>query len=218
MLCTAANTVGQGVWKEDPVTSTHARIARAVATAVVVFFLAAGAHVAGGAALPDPLILVGLGGLTLLTITIVARRKLTVGGTLVILGAGQVVLHEAFSNLSSTAACMPASGEHLGPQQVHCVPVDALGHVHGISLINDPLMAGMHMAAVAVTALMLVYGETALELALRWLRPLVAVPDVAASMFPLPDLPLPPVSPAGSYLSPLLDVRPLRGPPLSLGS
>lgn len=195
-------------------TSTHARIARAVFTGAAVFSLAAGAHLAGGAALPSPLILAGLAGLTLLAVTVFARRKFSVGGVLAILGGGQVLLHEAFSALTTTTACVPASRGHFGSQQVHCAPADVLEHAHGFSLVDDPLMFLTHAIAVLVTALMLAHGETALELALRWLRPLAALPQVAA--YPSrTELPRTPERPTRNYLSPLLDMRPLRGPPLS---
>lgn len=198
-------------------TSRSARIARASATAVVVFSLAAGAHLAGGSALPNPLILTGLGMITLLAVTVLARRKLPLTGVLAVIAAGQVLLHEAFSTLTTTAACIPATRNHFGPQQVHCAPAGVLEHAHGAVLFESPVMMGTHAAAVVATALMLSHGETALELALQWFRPLSTLPRVPTCP-PLADLPLVPVRPARTYLSPLLDIRPLRGPPLSLCS
>ena len=195
-------------------TSTNARIARGVSTAVVVFFLAAGAHLAGGAALPSPLILAGLAGLTLLAVTVLVRRTLSTGAVLAVIGAGQILLHETFSALTTTTACVPASRGHFGAQQVHCAPADVVVHAHGFSLAEDPLMMLTHVIAVVVTALMLAHGEMALRLALRWLRPLAALPRLATYP-PRADLPLLPERPTPNYLSPLLDFRPLRGPPLS---
>ena len=194
--------------------STHARIVRAAATAVVVFFLAAGAHLAGGAALPNPLILGTLAVTTLLAVTILARKKLSLPAVLGILGAGQLLLHEAFTTLTTTAACVPASRSHFGPQQVHCAPTGGAEHAHAFSLFDSPLMFAAHAAAVVVTALMLYHGEAALELAAQWLRPLAALPQLK-SQPPLADLPLIPEAPVRNYLEPLLTMRPLRGPPLT---
>lgn len=192
---------------------THVRMLRAAATAVVVFFLAAGAHLAGGAALPSPLILGTLAVTTLLVVTILSRRKLSFPSVLGILGAGQVLLHEAFTTLTTTAACVPAPRGHFGPQQVHCAPTGGLEHAHAFSMSDSPLMLGAHAAAVVVTALMLYHGEAALELAAQWLRPLVALPQLVIYP-PLADLPLLPDAPVRNYLEPLLNIRPLRGPPL----
>jgi hypothetical protein len=193
--------------------STHARIVRAVATAVVVFFVAAGAHVAGGAALPNPLILGTLAVTTLLAVTILSRKRLALPAVLGILGAGQLLLHGGFTTLTTTAACVPASRDHFGPQQVHCAPAGGLEHAHAFSMFDSPLMFAAHAAAVVVTALMLYHGEAALELAVQWLRPLAKLPRLVTNP-PLADLPLIPEAPVRNYLDPLLTMRPLRGPPL----
>ncbi|NJC21168.1 hypothetical protein BJ994_000244 [Arthrobacter pigmenti] len=192
---------------------THARIVRAVATAVVVFFLAAGAHLAGGAALPSPLILAALAAATLLGVTVLARKKLPLPAVLGVLGFGQIALHQAFTTLTTTTACVPATRGHFGTQQVHCASSAAVEHLHAFAVFDSPLMFAAHTAAVAVTALMLYHGETALLLALHWFRPLAARPRLA-TFLPLADLPLIPAAPARSYLEPLLNIRPLRGPPL----
>ncbi|MFP5315082.1 MAG: hypothetical protein ACLGHS_06865 [Actinomycetes bacterium] len=195
-------------------TRNNERMMRATVTAGVVFLLAAGAHIAGGAALPDPLILGTLAVTTVLATTVLSRRKLSLPSVLGVLGAGQVLLHEAFSTLTTTAACVPSSRAHFGPQQVHCAPAGGMEHAHASSLLDNPLMFAAHAGAVVATALMLYYGETALELAAQWLRPLVALPRLV--VFPPPaDLPVFPDAPVRSYLEPLLTVRPLRGPPLA---
>lgn len=194
-------------------TRNHVRMIRSAVTAGVVFLLASGAHIAGGAALPDPLILGTLAMTTVLAVTILSRRKLSLPSVLGVLGAGQVLLHHAFSTLTSTAACAPATRAHFGPQQVHCVPAGGMEHVHAFSLFDNPLMFAAHAAAVGATALMLYYGETALELAAQWLRPLLALPRLVVFP-PLADLPVFPDAPVRSYLEPLLTVRPLRGPPV----
>lgn len=195
-------------------TSSHARILRAAACAVVVFFLAAGAHLAGGAALPSPLILGTLAVTTLLGATVLSRRKLSLPAVLGVLSAGQLLLHEAFTMLTTTAACVPAARGHFGPQQVHCTPTGGLEHAHVFSLFDSPLMFAAHAGAVVVTALMLYYGEAAVELAAQWLRPLAVLARLRA-VLPVADLPPIPEAPARNYLAPLLNIRPLRGPPLS---
>ncbi|WP_309069916.1 hypothetical protein [Arthrobacter sp.] len=194
-------------------TSSHARILRAAACAVVVFFLAAGAHLAGGAALPSPFILGALAVTTLLAATVLSRSKLSLPAVLGVLSAGQLLLHEAFTMLTTAAACVPAARDHFGPQQVHCSPTGGLEHAHAFSLFDNPVMFGAHAVAVVVTALMLYHGESAVELAVQWLRPLVMLPRLRA-ILPVTDLPPLPDIPARNYLAPLLDFRPLRGPPL----
>ncbi|WP_323960226.1 hypothetical protein GC088_01845 [Arthrobacter sp. JZ12] len=193
---------------------THARMLRSTATAAVVFFLAAGAHLAGGAALPGLHILAALAVSTLLAVTVLARKKLSLAAVLGILGLGQLVLHEAFTTLTTTAAaCVPTSRGHFGPQQVHCQPVGLMEHAHAFSLFDSPMMLAAHAAAVVVTALMLHYGETAIELALQWFRPLAALPRILPTI-PVADLPPVPEVPTRRYSAPLLAVSPLRGPPL----
>lgn len=194
--------------------STHARLVRAIATAVVIFFLAAGAHLAGGAGLPSPLILGTLAVTTLLAVTILSRKKLPLPAVLGTLGAGQVLLHQAFTTLTTTAACIPTSSVHFGPQQVHCTPAGGMEHAHAFSMFDNPLMLAAHAGAVIVTALMLYHGEASLELAAQWLRPLAALPRLVAFP-PLADLPVIPAAPVHDYLAPLLSMRLLRGPPLS---
>ncbi len=193
--------------------STNARILRAVATAVVVFSVAAGAHVAGGAALPSPLILAALGASTLLAVTVLARNQLSLAGLLGILGVGQFALHQAFTMLTTTTACVAAPRGHFGTQQVHCAPAGAMEHAHAFVMFDSPAMFGAHTAAVVVTALMLFHGESTLKLALRWLRPLAILPRVG-TFPPRVDLPPAPETPVRNYLHPLLNIRPLRGPPL----
>lgn len=194
--------------------SSHARILRAAACAVVVFFLAAGAHLAGGAALPSPFILGALAATTLLAATVLSRRKLSLPAVLGVLTAGQLLLHEAFTMLTTAVACVPAARGHFGPQQVHCTPTGGLEHVHAFSLFDSPLMFAAHAGAVVVTAMMLYHGEAAVELAVQWLRPLARLPRLSA-VLPLADLPPVPEEPARNYLAPLVSIRPLRGPPLS---
>lgn len=195
-------------------TATHARVLRAAATAVVIFSLATGAHLAGGAALPNPLILGTLAVATLLTVTILSRRKLPLPAVLGVLGAGQMVLHEAFITLTTTTAvCVAASRDHFGAEQVHCAPAIGIEHAHAFPLLDSPLMFAAHAAAVVLTALMLHSGETALELVVQWLRPLATLPRLCTYP-PLADLPTIPAPLTRNYLEPLLNIRPLRGPPL----
>lgn len=193
---------------------THARIMRAAATAAVVFPLAAGAHLMGGATLPSPFILVALAISTLLAVTVIARRKLPLPAVLGVLGGGQLVLHQAFTTLTTTAsACVPTSRGHFGPQQVHCAPAAVTEHTHAFSLFDSPLMLAAHAAAVVVTALLLYHGEAAVELVVQWLRPLATLPRLLPNV-PEAELPSVPEAPARRYSAPHLIIRPLRGPPL----
>ncbi|WP_155853972.1 hypothetical protein [Arthrobacter sp. H5] len=190
---------------------TTARILRASATAVVVLSLATGAHLAGGGQLPGLLILAALAAATLLAVTVAAQRKLSLPAVLGILGIGQFVLHQAFNTLTTTTACLPAPGGHYGMQQVHCAPT-GLEHAHAGAAPDGALMLAAHAAAVVITALMLHRGEAALVLTVQWLRPLFALPGLAAQ-FPQTPLPRFRTISRPSYRHPVLVVPTLRGPP-----
>jgi hypothetical protein len=105
-----------------------------------VFSLAAGGHVLGGGTLLPALILVALVALALIPVTRLTGRRLSAPMLLGMLGAGQLVLHEAFMALSHPAACLPnAPGVHAGhtaaggTAAIHCLPLEvvvpALGRV-----------------------------------------------------------------------------------------
>lgn len=146
-------------------------------TAVVVSLAAAG-HLAAGGALPPALPMLGLGVGLLGPVAWVARRTLSLPRVLVLLGVTQIGLHEVFTAWSTPTDC-PAGGHghHMPPAPGQsCLPggVPGMGH-HGLDEFGAAMPAG-HLAAVVLTAVAISTAENALEWALAWLRPLVAVP------------------------------------------
>ena len=53
----------------------HARMLRAAVVSAIVLVLSAGAHLGGGGLLPHPGVFVGLAALTMLSATVVAKRR-----------------------------------------------------------------------------------------------------------------------------------------------
>lgn len=141
--------------------------------------LAAGAHTLAGGALPAPAILAALLALTLLASVLATKIRLGLPAMTAVLGAGQVLLHEAFTALADTGTpqtALPAVHQHddgaaLAGALQHLSP--ALGHSagHG-SLTHDPGMLLAHVVATLLTALLLARGEAALWALAAWLRPL----------------------------------------------
>lgn len=162
------------------------RLSRAVVLATSVLFLAAGAHLAGGGSLPDPLIVLGLLALVTLPVIALAGRKISTPAMFAVLAAGQLGLHEAFASLSTSTSGAPA----LAP---------SAAHVHVLTLLaargpgqqvhtDTALMLLAHTIATVLTSLLLARGEAALWALLAWLSPLVRL-LVAASPRPRPAVP-----------------------------
>ncbi|MBP2218252.1 hypothetical protein [Arthrobacter sp. CAN_C5] len=191
--------------------SPFSRLARSLATSVVVLSLAAGAHVIGGGHLPAPLIVAVLGSATLLAVTVIAKKALSLPALLLVLGLGQWLLHTAFSLASTTSACVAAPARHYAVQSVSCLPNGA--HAHAASAHTDVWMLALHALAVVATGFMLQRGEAAARLAASWLVPLLRLPDVVGPV-PAPRIPLFPPAPVRRSARAFRDVPPLRGPPL----
>lgn len=190
--------------------SPFARLARSFATSAVVLSLAAGAHVIGGGHLPAPLIVAVLGSATLLAVTVIARKALTLPALLLVLGLGQWLLHTAFSLTSTASACVAAPARHYAVQSVSCFPSGA--HAHAASAHADVWMLALHALAVVATGVMLQRGETAARMAASWLVPLLRLPDVVGHV-PAPRVPPFPPAPVRRSARAFRDVPPLRGPP-----
>jgi len=150
-----------------------------VATTTVA--LAAAAHVVAGGQLPAPAILIAFLALTGLVSTAATRLKLNLFTMTGLLGAGQVVLHEAFSAFSAPiagaltdAGTTGAGGHHAGGIPLP-VPADHL-QLHALdSALALSMLAG-HALATLACALLLARGEDALWSLAAWLRPLVQLP------------------------------------------
>ncbi|MGY4544186.1 hypothetical protein ACVWY0_004129 [Arthrobacter sp. UYNi723] len=199
--------------------TNHARppfhFLRAASLSTGVLTLAAGAHVAGGGDLPSPGILLAVLALTVLAATTATRLRLNFPAMLSVLGAGQFILHEAFTAFSSsgTAVSTAPSGLHNAHLAGAAAPVIAAsGHVH------DPGSAGIlmlltHTLATGACALLLAKGEAALWALAAWLRPLVRLPEAVT-----PDAGTPRAVPGPPTVLPLRPWRNLRqhsrrGPP-----
>ena len=195
------------------------RALRAASLGVVGFVLALVAHVAAEGAAPEPVALLLLAGLTGLVAVLLTGAKLSPVRVGVSLTAMQVVLHEAFMWLGSPAACLvtgvsaPAGGHmgHGGQPMIECATGMAHAGMGQTSMFAATTMVGAHVAATAVMATLLAYGEKVLWFLAgcvrppRWLRV---------------RLPAPPAMPAVSCGAPrMLRVRfacggvGRRGPP-----
>ena len=181
---------------------------RSAMVALTVLSLAAGAHTLAGGQLPSPGILLALLALTGLASTTATRLKLNLPALAGLLGAGQLVLHEAFTAFSGPALPGAASGAASGPGDLshHVGPVplrtgigstlEAPGLDTGLSL----LMLTGHALATLLCAVLLARGEDALWALAAWLRPLLRLPAPvtpdavavpAATGWPAESAPLP---------------------------
>lgn len=160
------------------------RLFRSLVFTSAIVGLAAGGHLIGGGNLPAPMITVALTALLLVPVTWLSRRELSFKTLLGLLGAGQAVLHEAFSTLSVAAVCQPSathgSHHHGGTSSLHCLPASpAELSAHPGTGIDPLAMLTGHAFAVLATAWFLRQGEAALWQLLAWLRPLAVLPRPA---------------------------------------
>lgn len=208
------------------------RLARALGVAAVVFGLAAGAHVAGGAELPVPSVLALLAAVVLAGSVMVTRSRLGLVAVGCLLGVGQFALHHAFGLLTPPPDCAPAATPAADAGHAHhgghatvgagcathaAAPVDgpvsglASGLTHG--QLVDRTMLFAHVAATLAAALVLLLGDRALWWLAAWLRPawerLVAVARLPEGL--LPGVPRGQVVMAGPQ--PQSGPAGVRGPP-----
>jgi hypothetical protein len=152
---------------------------RATALGVVGFALALLAHVTAAGAPPGSVVLSLLAGLTALAAVLLTAVRLSPLRIGMSLAAMQVLLHEAFTWLAAPAECAMAGVSVSGAMQVGQVGHPALscaavmahpGMVQG-SAFGATAMLGAHVAATALMAALLAYGEKALWFLARWVRP-----------------------------------------------
>lgn len=166
------------------------RVARAALVATLVLALTTLAHRVAGGVLPDPLVLAALGALTLAGTTAAARVRFTPTRLVVLLGGTQLALHEALTVLAPAGSCHAsgAGSGHLGHTvaaagsvvcAVPTLPDAGAGVVHPAHLAASGTagawMLAAHAVVTVVLALVLSYGERALERFLAWVSPRVAV-------------------------------------------
>ncbi|MFE4195561.1 hypothetical protein ACFRJ9_06835 [Paenarthrobacter sp. NPDC056912] len=157
-------------------TSASFRLLRTAVIASLIFGLAAGGHLAGGGALPDPAILLGLCALTVLPVAILTKFRLSFPALAGLLGAGQAWLHWAFHSLSAApAGAAPVSGHGHHAAGPMLAAFGSGNHVQAPA--DDWQMFAAHALATIVTAVVLARGERALWALTAWLRPLMKLPE-----------------------------------------
>lgn len=135
--------------------------------------LTAAGHVAGGGRLPDLTVLVVLLPLLAGLFTTVAERLRTPVGTIVVLGAGQLALHELIELLSPAHATHHAMAAHYAP---------ALPPSTGAGML------AIHALATLVTAVALRFADRAIAAVGAALRRAVRRPPVLCADRPLATL------------------------------
>ncbi|MBG0740110.1 hypothetical protein IV500_12040 [Paeniglutamicibacter antarcticus] len=149
--------------------------------AVTILALAAGAHTLAGGVLPEPILLLALTALTAVVSVAVTSIRVPLALMLALLGASQLLLHNAFDLLSNpmvpTAALVdPAMAHHL--MGVHTALAPQATAMAQMSMQPGYPSAALamtlaHVGATLATAVVLAKGEEALWLLADWLRPLV---------------------------------------------
>lgn len=160
-------------------------VVRTVLITALVLALAAAGHLAGGGTLPPLAVLIGLGVGVLGPVAWAARRRLILGRLLVLLGACQLVLHEAFTRLAAGPVCASVTGHHHGVGVAPaCAGRAGLETGHDLASSQGVAMLIGHLLAVLATAVVLTQVESAVWLALEWLRPLLC-PARPARLLPV---------------------------------
>ncbi|MFJ3958870.1 hypothetical protein [Arthrobacter sp. NPDC090010] len=180
---------------------------RAGIVAVGMLSLGIAAHSFSGGALPPEPLLAAILALVLLVAVFATRFRLRLPAMTLLLGVGQLALHEAFSYLS-VGAPMTMPGMSVAHQHNDSAALaTALQHLGGTATMDmhsagghSPFMLLGHILATAAMALMLAKGEATLWALASWLRPLfkllrLTVPQTfrapeAPRERPLPRLPL----------------------------
>ncbi|WP_028265818.1 hypothetical protein [Arthrobacter sp. MA-N2] len=153
-------------------TPFHAMRSSALAVAIVA--LAAGAHVLSGGELPVAPVLLAVLALTGLATTLATRFKLGFPAIAMLLGAGQLALHEAFTAFGPLTGLAPRSPEHHLAAEHFSAPLGAeTTHLHETDTPLSWLMLMGHAVATAASAMLLAKGEQALWQLAAWLRPLL---------------------------------------------
>lgn len=156
---------------------TPFHLLRSSAVATVILTLPAGAHLAGGGALPAPVILLAVLALTGLASTMATRLQLGFPAMAALLAGGQLALHGLFTAFGPHAAGRVPTG--ASPHAGHLPGTDIITsavHLAGTEAGSAPLMLAAHALATLGCAILLAKGEAALWALAAWLRPLSALP------------------------------------------
>lgn len=169
------------------------RLLRTSVVGATILGLAAGAHLLAGGSLPGAPIMAAILALHIMVATFATTFRLSLPAMTALLGAGQVVLHHAFTALSHgmPVAAGPGMG-HAAGQAAHHLGGHAAAHtdahmaqllaqaaplaIHTGEAVGHTSLSGAmlaaHVAASLLTAAVLAHGENALWALAGWLRPL----------------------------------------------
>jgi hypothetical protein len=176
------------------------RVLRAASLGIAGFVLALVGHVAAGGSAPGLAVLVLLAWLIGLAAVLLTRVRLSAVRVGLSLTSIQVVLHEAFMRLSAPVDCLmtgasAATGHpgHGGPGVLDCATTVTQEGMGQRSVLATATMVVAHVAATAVLAALLAYGEKVLWFlagcmpAPRWLR--IRLPEIPVVVVVSPRAP-----------------------------
>ena len=201
-------------------------MARALAVAVVILALSAAAHASAGGAIPGPgpatVLALVLAGAALL----VTRWRLSRTGSLALLAAGQLVVHEALLLTSHGQDAGPPldGGDDSGSAAptgwaaaIAALARHAAEH-DAASTTPAGVMLAAHVVATIATGLALARGEDLLWTVWGWLQPLRAL--LARPLVPAPPQarPVPPLMARRPTIAVLARTVSRRGPPVAIAS
>lgn len=167
------------------------RLVRALALALTTVALAAVAHLLAGGDLPAPLLLAGVLVAAVAAAHAATARRVGPAVAVVLLGAGQLLLHTALALLvpgSGAGGALPAASAHShGVRSVH--GGHGAGHGAGHDVLHGAAASGTldavadasgglpmllaHAVATVLVAAVLAGADASLWLLLAWLAPLV---------------------------------------------
>jgi hypothetical protein len=169
---------------------------RAASLGAVGFVLALVAHLAAGGVAPGPVVLLLLAGLVSLAALLLTGTRLSPVRVGVSLTAMQVGLHEVFMWLGAPPACLMSGGSAPpgGPMGHGGGPVPLVECASGMAQVMGQrstfvaaAMLGAHVAATAVMAALLAYGDQVLWFLAGCVRPpqwlQVGLPELPAVRF-----------------------------------
>jgi hypothetical protein len=195
------------------------RLLRAFVVAGVVVGLAAGAHVLGGGSLPPGIVTLTLGAMVLAVCVALTARRLGLVGAVVLLAAGQVALHAAFSVFETTGCgALVPSGAHAHMEHAaHAAYLATAGcgssvaHATLLPMFGAWAMVVAHALAVVLCAVVVAGADRALMWLVAWLAPRLG-PARAARLSAWAELPVA-VGQDALERQTWRAVVPLRGPP-----
>ena len=115
----------------EPSTSLPRRTMKATAVGALMTVLAISVHGVAGGAIPSPALLIALGALAALAAVVVAQFRLPPWSVLLLLGAGQQVLHWLLGGLGGAASSIPVpSGHHSSVSPAGSAPTGGGGGGH----------------------------------------------------------------------------------------